>query len=148
MEEYDVTDANARYIRIASNGTTSPAKLWVSINETSIIGSSLVPNLSSKISTESAEKTIQGKIYHNLITFPWTIKSLDMNLITYFWIVMTGVVASRFLDYILSRLKKEGDIARKIDDEMTNYINTSGLNKEIDKKIQIRMIATHKIPSP
>lgn len=37
-----------------------------------------------------------GNLVQNVVSFAWPIKTLDFSLLTYFWIVLIGVVVSRF----------------------------------------------------
>jgi hypothetical protein len=46
------------------------------------------------------------KVYRNSVPFQWTIKMTDLSLTTYFWIVMAGVVTSRFMSLILDKVEK------------------------------------------
>lgn len=134
-EEYNVRDITARYVNLTSIGSST--KEWVSINEAAIFGTSdplsinstknEVPgSASSNLSSSNPNSDSEDgtKIYHALVTFPWNVRNLDLSLPTYFWIVMVGVVASRFLDFILSKLKTEDYIKEKIGAEMKNYINS------------------------
>lgn len=124
---------NGRYLKIASNGNSNN---YVTINEIKIFSSNLTASQFLKDIDDSLDSNT--KVYHNQITFPWTIKSLDMNLITYFWIVMTGVVTSRFLDFLLVRLKKEDEISKLLDEQMSKHIKSEDIiNNEItNRRIQ------------
>ena len=47
-----------------------------------------------------------GAIFQNItIPFNWSIKTLDMSLFSYFWIVMIGVIVSRLLSLSLNKLQ-------------------------------------------
>lgn len=45
-------------------------------------------------------------IYHNSVPFSWSVRMTDLSLTTYFWIVMAGVVTSRFMSLILGRTEE------------------------------------------
>ena len=151
-EEYNVIDTTARYLNLTSNGTT--IKNWVSINEINIFSNdnsssintsnSDIPGLASVVvpSSNSSKTNPEGirKIHHSLVTFPWNVRSLDLSLPTYFWIVMVGVVASRFLDFILSRLKTEDYIKEKIRAEMSNYIDSNEDSKEKIESLRQKIV--------
>jgi hypothetical protein len=126
------SNANGRYLKIESNGNSNG---YVTINETQIFTSNLTSSQYLKDVSDSLYD--ETDVYHNQITFPWVIKSLDMNLITYFWIVMTGVVTSRFLDFLLVRLKKEDEITKLLEEQMSKHIKNEG---SIDNEITNRRI--------
>jgi hypothetical protein len=44
-----------------------------------------------------------NRIYHNPVPFQWTVRMTDLSLTTYFWIIMIGVVTSRFMSLILDK---------------------------------------------
>ncbi len=118
-------------MRITSNGNSNN---YVTINETQIFGSNLTSSKYLKDTGYYFDNS-DTMVYHNQFTFPWVIKSLDMNLITYFWIVMTGVVTSRFLDFLLVRLRKEDEIAKLLDEEMSKHIKSEDIiNNEITNR--------------
>ena len=39
------------------------------------------------------------------VPFTWSVKTLDMSLFSYFWIVMFGVIVSRLLTLALNKMK-------------------------------------------
>lgn len=123
-----------RYLRVTSNGNNDTD--YVSINETRIFGNPSIAGLSKDTKDTSMNSIITPKLYHSKITFPWNIASLDLNLITYFWIVMTGVVTSRFLDFLLVRLNKEDVIDKKIEEQFDKYIEAEGSD---EVKIEYRI---------
>jgi len=47
-----------------------------------------------------------NKIYHNSVPFSWSVRMTDLSLTTYFWIIMAGVVTSRFMSLILGRTEE------------------------------------------
>ena len=44
-----------------------------------------------------------NRIYQNPVPFQWTVRMTDLSLTTYFWIIMAGVVTSRFMSLILEK---------------------------------------------
>jgi hypothetical protein len=74
--------------------------------------------------------TQKTRLYHNLIPFEMNIHSFDLNITTYFWIVMLGVVVSRFIDFVLRDANKIEGVKKDIDDngdttgEKTRKLNT------------------------
>lgn len=52
----------------------------------------------------SLNDTNKMQSYNGLIPFKLNVKSLDVNIVTYFWIVMIGVVASRFISFVLEEV--------------------------------------------
>jgi hypothetical protein len=133
-EEYNLNDTNARYLRITSNGSLGmTGNNYVSINETSIVGYNLSTSQSSPTNFQN-----QSTLKYVPITFPWNVRTSDLSLITYFFIVMAGVVASRFLDFVLRGLGKEDDIRKKMDQEVHDLIDDVPTkdDKNYDKKIK------------
>jgi hypothetical protein len=53
-------------------------------------------------------------VYHNTVPFNMTIISNDLTILTYFWIVLVGVVISRFIDFILSDVTKIKELEAKL----------------------------------
>jgi hypothetical protein len=134
-EQYDVKDANARFLRISSNGSLvgGIGNNYVSINETNIVGNNL-----SSLQVASTDFKNKLSLYENMVTFPWNVRISDLSLLTYFWIVMAGVVASRFLDFILRGLSAEDEIRKKMHDEVHDLIDgvPSKDDKDYSTKIQ------------
>jgi hypothetical protein len=93
---------NTKTLQIIGHGNTE--NMYNSLTEVNIYGkpSPLIP-----IKSPSTPKS-EAIIYHNSVPFQWTIRMTDLSLTAYFWIVMTGVVASRFMSLILSKIEGLG----------------------------------------
>jgi hypothetical protein len=84
----------------------------------------------------------QSELYHNKISFAWNVQSLDYDLRTYYWIVMAGVLASRFFDFLLRRLRILDQVKESIVKESLNLANETDpkkieeINNRMDKLIE------------
>jgi len=61
-----------------------------------------------------AETRPDNTIYLSTVPFNWSVRMTDLSLTTYFWVVMAGVVTSRFMSLILD--KSEGHRGHGKDD--------------------------------
>jgi hypothetical protein len=48
-----------------------------------------------------------NQLNEHIVTFPWTIMRTDRVLFSYFWIVLAGVVSSRFIKFIFEKKDRE-----------------------------------------
>jgi hypothetical protein len=110
-------------------------------------------NVTQNYNLDIAYKNPQNKssLYHNVVSFPWIVQSLDYDLRTYYWIVMAGVLASRFFDFLLRRLKIVDQVKENIAKEASSLSNESDpkkideINKRIDQLIEIKNMLRDKI---
>jgi hypothetical protein len=152
--EYDLTNTIGRYIRITSSGASNGTSIipWVSINDIIVFGNPLfsksskdmIKTSSSNASTEiNSDSQDQHIIHKNEITFPWNIRSLDLSLTTYFWIVMAGVITSRFIDFILKRLGPEEKITYKEQKNLEDLIEKRNIVEFKKNNIEYHNIRTY-----
>ncbi len=106
---------NTKSLQIVGHGNT--IDMWNSFTEVKIYGKPTFPTI------VPVSKKPDATIYHASIPFQWTIRMTDLSLTTYFWIVMTGVVSSRFMSLILTKI--EGP-RRRNKEEFENNIQTIG----------------------
>lgn len=96
---------NTRTLQITGNGNSGGGNslpTYNSFTEVKIYANTPAP-VPTKNITAPTNSGIDSKIYHNSVPFQWTIRMTDLSLTTYFWIVMAGVVTSRFMTLILDK---------------------------------------------
>jgi hypothetical protein len=47
------------------------------------------------------------RLNHTSISYPWPIKTMDLSTLTYFWIVLIGVIVGRTTTNYFERKKKQ-----------------------------------------
>jgi hypothetical protein len=75
-----------------------------------------------------------GKLYELPLQFGWSIKTMDLDLLSYFLIVLIGVMASRILTLMLNKLQ---DMKKKVDDEMKKKVDDEVKKKVDDEKVDL-----------
>ena len=93
---------NTKILKILGHGNSENA--WNSYTELKIYGTPFIPPTLQE--TPKSNTTV----YRNSIPFEWSVRMTDLSLTTYFWIVMAGVITSRFMSLILD---KTDDLERK-----------------------------------
>jgi hypothetical protein len=96
---------NAKTLQIIGHGNSGGGNSKIAYNAFSEV--KLYANITDlKGNAGSTVSAADQKIYRNSVPFQWTVKMTDLSLATYFWIVMAGVVTSRFMSLILDKLEK------------------------------------------
>ena len=99
---------NANTLKIIGHGNSENP--WNSYTEVKNYGTPFIPSTKTPKSNAT--------IYRNSVPFEWSVRMTDLSLTTYFWIVMAGVITSRFMSLILDKtddieLKKQNELEKK-----------------------------------